>query len=313
MLNGVFNLFISIGKKTIGFLLFIICSFAIYNKVLSNESWSQYGTILRKLIFSIPFYQWLILLCLMSINFLIESIKWKKAVSENNSISLLNAIKGVLVGQTFAFFTPNRIGEYAGRTLFLEKGNKLMGIAQLGWASYAQLLVTIIVGAFALAINLSQYEWIGSNLLIWLRLGIPIVVLLAIVLFFYKHIWKGRLAFLNIIQIDSKVKMHLFGLSIIRYLLFLLQYAWVAIMLKMNIEFIPLILSVATLFLFLSILPTISITELVIRGQLLLMILAPLYHDKMIIISLSSLIWGVNFLLPSIIGAILLLGYRLNR
>lgn len=84
-------------------------------------------------------------------------------------------------------------------------------------------------------------------------------------------------------------------------------------MLQMNIDFISIAISVSILFLFLSILPTISITELVVRGQLLLLILAPFCHDKMMIISLSSIIWGVNFLLPSIIGAILLLGYRLNR
>jgi hypothetical protein len=313
MLKGDLNLFISFVKKGVGFLLFVICSFAIYKQVMSNESWSQYGVILHKLIFQIPFYKWLVLLLLMCLNFIIESIKWRSVVSSNNSISILNAIKGVLVGQTFAFFTPNRIGEYAGRTLFLEDGKKWMGVAQLGWASYAQLLVTIIVGAFALVINLNEYNWIVGGLFIWVRIGVPIIFIISVSLFFYKYTWKGKLKFLNILQIDTSVKVRLLLLSFFRYLIFLLQYAWVAFMLQMNIELLPLALSIAILFLFLSILPTISITELVIRGQLLLMILAPFYHNKMLIISLSSLIWGVNFLLPSIIGAILLLGYRLNR
>ena len=218
-----------------------------------------------------------------------------------------------MVGQTFAFFTPNRIGEYAGRTLYLEEGKKLMGVSQLAWTSYAQLLITIIIGSIALALNIGYYNWINGSLLIVVNIVLPIIIILSVSLFFYKYEWKGRLHFLNILQIDTRSKLYLLILSFFRYFIFLLQYAWVAYMLQMQIDFISLALSVAILFLFLSILPTISITELVVRGQLLLLILAPFCHNKMMIISLSSLIWSVNFLLPSIIGAILLLGYRLNR
>lgn len=319
MLKGYFQSIISYAKKSIGLLLFLLCSYAIYKQVFSNNNSMQYQSILHQLIFQIPFYQWFVLLLLMSFNFLIESFKWRMVVSSNNaefsnnSISFLKSVKGVLVGQTFAFFTPNRIGEYAGRTLYLEEGKKLMGVSQLAWSSYAQLLITIILGSIALAMNIGHYDWINGNLLKGASIALPIIIILSVGLFFYKYEWKGKLQFLNILQIPTRIKIYLVVLSFLRYFIFLLQYAWVAYMLQMQIDFITIALSVAILFLFLSILPTISITELVVRGQLLLLILAPFCHDKMMIISLSSIIWGVNFLLPSIIGAILLLGYRLNR
>jgi hypothetical protein len=313
MLKGYFQYIVSFSKKSIGFILFLLCSYAIYNQVLSNGNSIQYQSILHQLIFKIPLNQWLVLLLLMIFNFLIESIKWRLVISSNNSISILNSVKGVLVGQTFAFFTPNRIGEYAGRMLYLEEGKKLMGVSQLAWTSYAQLLVTIIIGSIALALNFGYYNWMNGNLLIVVSIALPIIIVLSLGLFFYKYEWKGKLQFLNILQIDTRIKLYLLTLSFFRYFIFLLQYAWVAYKLQMQIDFISISLSVAILFLFLSILPTISITELVVRGQLLLLILAPFCHNKMMIISLSSLIWSVNFLLPSIIGAILLLGYRLNR
>ena len=128
MLKGYFQYIVSFSKKSIGLLLFLICSYAIYNQVFSNDNSIQYQSILHQLIFKIPLNQWFVLLLLMISNFLIESIKWRLVVSSNNSISILKAVKGVLVGQTFAFFTPNRIGEYAGRTLYLEEGKKLMGV-----------------------------------------------------------------------------------------------------------------------------------------------------------------------------------------
>lgn len=313
MITKVFHSIFSYGKKSLGVILFISCSFAIYHTVLSNENWFQYTSILRNLLMEIPFYQWLLLFLLMLANFMLESIKWKMVVSGANKIDFVNAVKGVLVGQTFAFFTPNRIGEYAGRTLYLSAGNKLMGVAQLAWASYAQLLVTITMGSIALAINLKSYAWINGPLLVWVQWGIPVLGILAVFLFFNTKQWGGKLQFLNRVQIETRLKVDLCWLSFVRYGIFLLQYIWVANMLKMNMDTTSLLLSISTLFLFLSIVPTISITELVIRGQLLLMIMAPIYDNKMAIISLSSLIWGVNFLIPSIIGAFLLLGYRINR
>ena len=304
---------LSIGKKSIGLILFVICSIAIYNKVLVNENWAQYGIMMRAHLFSVPIYQWLILFVLLCCNFLIEAIKWKIVVAETNPISIIKSLKMVIVGQAFAFFTPNRVGEYAGRTLFLDNGNKIMGMAQMGWASYAQLIITIFVGTIGLLINCALYPLIDSKWLWGVQFFGPCIAIVAIFIFFYHRDWKGRLSFLNRVQINTKVKWKLLFFSLLRYLVFMMQYIWVAFMLKMNIEIIPLVLSVSILFICLSILPTISITELVIRGQLLLMILAPFYSDKMMIISLSSFIWGVNFLIPSILGAFLTLGYRINQ
>jgi hypothetical protein len=84
-------------------------------------------------------------------------------------------------------------------------------------------------------------------------------------------------------------------------------------MLQLNIGILPLIFSVAILFLCLSILPTISLTELVVRGQLLILLLAPFSQDPLMIVAVSTFIWSVNFLAPAIIGAFLLLRYRLNQ
>jgi hypothetical protein len=307
------NLILKLGKKSIGLLLFVICSIAIYNKVLVNENWAQYGNRMQAQLSAVPISQWLVLLLLMGCNFFIESIKWKRVVANSNPIKISKAIQSILVGQAFAFFTPNRIGEFAGRTMFLDKGNKLIGAAQMGWASYAQLLATISIGALSLAINFHLYAPVNNLWLFWVKMASPLIGIMALFLFFYQHEWKGRLSFINRVQIETPVKLDLLWLSLIRYFVFMMQYLWVAYILKIDIAALDLLSSISILFLCLSILPTISLTELVIRGQLLLMLLAPFYGDKMMIISLSSIIWGVNFLVPSIIGTFLLLGYRFNR
>jgi hypothetical protein len=305
MFKQAINFLVSFGKKSLGFLLFIVCGVAIYKKVLENENWVQYGETLKSQFLTISTGQWIVLLLLMCCNFFIESIKWHHVVAQTNPISLSKSVRSVFVGQSFAFFTPNRIGEYVGRTLFLEEGNKMIGMAQMAWTSYAQLLITILVGSLALTINLPFYPW--------LKWASPLLGVVATILFFYKKEWKGWAVYFNILQIPAASKVRLLFLSFIRYTVFTLQYVWAAHMLGIQISLIDLVSSIAVLFLCLSILPTISITELVIRGQLLLLILAPFYPIKIMIISLSTLIWVVNFLLPAIIGTFLLLGYRLKQ
>jgi hypothetical protein len=313
MFNNYLNTFISIGKKSVGFILFVICSYAIYRTVLKNENWTQLGILLKTQLLAIQFYQWVILLVLMGFNFLIESIKWKVVVADMHPISFTKAVKSVMVGQAFAFFTPNRIGDFAGRVLFLKTEHKLIGMAHLAWASYAQLIITLLLGTIAININMPLYPWINGVGLSLIKMGSPFIGLILMLLFFYKKEWKGKLSFLNVIQIKTRVKATLLLLSLLRYLIFLLQYIWVAYLLKIQIDNALLVVSISILFLCLSILPTINITELVVRGQLLILILAPFYADKHMIVFLSSLIWGVNFLIPAVIGSFLLLGYRLNR
>ena len=313
MFNNYFDSIISTGKKSIGFVLFVVCSFAIYKSTLVNENWAQLGLLFRTKLLTITFYQWLVLCLLLFLNFIIESIKWKLVVGNSYLISFANAFKSVMVGQAFAFFTPNRIGDFAGRVMFLKKKHKLIGMAHLAWASYAQLIITLILGIIAINFNFPSFTWfhlIWFNMIKWLS---PFIGLLLLILFFYNKKWEGRLQFLNIVQISVSSKANLLMFSLFRYGVFILQYLWVAYLLHMEVSFGLLVVSIAILFLCLSILPTINFTELVVRGQLLILILAPFYTDKQMIIFLTSFIWCVNFLIPSIIGSILLLGYRLNR
>jgi len=67
------------------------------------------------------------------------------------------------------------------------------------------------------------------------------------------------------------------------------------------------------LFLLLSIIPSISLTDLVIRGQIIVVLLEPYYSNGLMLICLSTIIWAVNFLLPAIIGAFLLINFRIKQ
>ena len=295
----------SLANKAIGLILFIVCAVAIYSKVTTNDNIEKYGADIKTQFLKISFTQWALLLVLFFFNYLVEAIKWKQVLKNLNPMSVLQSLKAVLVGQAFAFFTPVRSGDYVGRILFLAPENKLKGLAHMAWASYAQLLITLGMGTVALFFNLPFLPWLK-----WLM---PLVTIAAILVYFSKGQYKGWLRKLTSLQISKELKIELVLLSLLKYCIFIVQYTWVVKILSITIAPIDLWVALAVLLMCLSIIPAIALTDLVIRGQLIVLLLAPWYSNSLMLICLSTIVWTVNFLLPAIIGSFLLLGFRIKR
>ena len=293
------------GNKSIGFILFVVCLVAIYNKVAHNENLNQYSADIKVQFEKVTFFEWAVLLLLFLLNYLMEAIKWQNLLASWSPISILKSYKSVLIGQAFAFFTPARSGDYVGRILLLPPGSKIKGVAQLAWSSYAQLIITISIGSIALFFNLPFFPWIK-----WFM---PVGLAAALVVYFHPGQFKGWLNKINKLQIENSLKLNLLGISFLKYTIFVLQYTWAVKMLNIPIANIDLWTALGVLFLLLSIIPSISLTDLVIRGQIIVVLLEPYYNNSLMLICLSTIIWAVNFLLPAIIGAFLLINFRIKQ
>jgi len=293
------------GNKSIGLILFVVCLVAIYNKVAHNENLNQYSADIKIQFEKVTFLEWAVLLLLFLGNYLMEAIKWQNLLASWSPISIFKSYKSVLIGQAFAFFTPARSGDYVGRILLLPPGSKMKGVAQLAWSSYAQLIITISIGSIALFFNLPFFPWIK-----WFM---PLGLIAALFVYFHPGQFKGWLNKINQLQIENKLKLNLLGLSFLKYMIFVLQYTWAVKMLNIPIAPIDLWIALGVLFLLLSIIPSISLTDLVIRGQIIVVLLEPYYNNSLMLICLSTIIWAVNFLLPAIIGAFLLINFRIKQ
>ena len=293
------------GNKSIGFILFVVCLVAIYNKVAHNENLNQYSADIKIQFEKISFFEWFVLLLLFLCNYLVEAIKWQNLLASWNPISIYTSYKSVLIGQAFAFFTPARSGDYVGRILLLPTGSKIKGVAQMAWSSYAQLIITISIGSFAIFFNLPFLPWIK-----WIM---PLGLIAVLFIYFHPGQFNGWLNKINKLQIQNKLKLNLLGLSFLKYIIFVIQYTWAVKMLNIPIANIDLWVALGVLFLLLSIIPSISLTDLVIRGQLIVVLLEPFYSNSLMLICLSTIIWVVNFLLPAIIGAVLLINFRIKQ
>ena len=293
------------GNKSIGLILFVVCLVAIYNKVAHNENLNQYSADIKIQFEKVTLFEWTVLLMLFLGNYLMEAIKWQNLLASWSPISIFKSYKSVLIGQAFAFFTPARSGDYVGRILLLPPGSKIKGVAQLAWSSYAQLIITISIGSIALFFNLPFFPWIK-----WFM---PLGLIAALFVYFHPGQFKGWLNKINKLQIENKLKLNLLGLSFLKYIIFVLQYTWAVKMLNIPIAPFDLWVALGVLFLLLSIIPSISLTDLVIRGQVIVLLLEPYYNNSLMLICLSTIIWAVNFLLPAIIGAFLLINFRIKQ
>jgi hypothetical protein len=292
-------------KKWAGLLLFILCIVSIYYQVGQHPNLKSYKQELFISLRQINYGQWMLLLLLMGLNLSMEAIKWRMILKESSTQTFLQSLKSIFIGQAFAFYTPNRIGEYVGRTLHLPTDNKLNALAKMAWTSYAQLLITIVIGSIAV--------FIQPPFLVWIKWVTPFLLFGALFVYFQQIQFSGWLSFLSVLQIPATLKTSLLFISLIRYFIFIAQYYWVAQCLQMGIPFSNFWVAIAVLFLCLSILPTISITELVVRGQIILLLFAPFYQNTMLLIGLTTIVWVVNLLLPAIIGSFLLLSFKFKE
>src|SRR5690606_7541355 len=72
-------------------------------------------------------------------------------------ISFWKAFQSVFCGLTWAIFTPNRLGEYGGRVLFLKPENRAKGAVAMGVGLFAQLVLTSVAGSLSIAWFVSRF------------------------------------------------------------------------------------------------------------------------------------------------------------
>lgn len=263
-----------------------------------------------------------IALLLMFIQWGMEAIKWKLMFSETFNMSWGMAFCSVFSGLAFSMITPNRIGEFAGRVIYLPHQYRLKGTAFTFISNLGQLLITLLAGGIVLFSAHHHFEKLLQphgivpvlQVLYWFT---PLSMLFVLVLYFSGSRWLGQLWKIHWLKryqtqieaIDSlslKKLWHVLCWSASRYLIFILQYG---ILFGLSGEFpepVMMATSASMLFLWLSIVPTFSIAELGLRWQFAYWLFTPVSENYPLILFVVALVWCINFILPAIIGSFIL-------
>ena len=310
----------------LGPLIFAWLSWSIYRQVKHQpdlpDAWKQ----IRMSLQGSNAWKLMAAMGLMLVNWGIEALKWRELLLPLHRISGMQSVKAILAGVAFAVNTPNRIGEYGGRVLYLPDGKRLQAVSLTLIGSYSQLLVTLWLGTTGLwmfylgqmGLNLPEY-W-QSNLL-WIRLlCIMLTIISLLLMFVYLRIsWWIRLlekvpgvekwgkALLVIDHLPVRVLLRVFGWSLLRYGIFIIQYILLLQCFEVTNSTWVAGWMVSIQFLVLAIIPTIALAELGIRGKLALELFGWVSANQLGIITATVTIWLVNLILPAVAGSILII------
>ena len=268
---------------------------------------------------------------MMFINWTLEAMKWSLLINKIEKVSLRFSLKAIFTGITLSAFTPNKIGEYGGRVLYLKKGNKIQGVLITFIGSMAQLLTTILFGSIAIigllyifpsvsqSIEFIEFPYyvylliiiLVNSLLLFLFLNTDIFTKMASRISFLDRYKKFTVIF-SLYKKQELIKVLLFGFA--RYIVFSVQFFILLKVLGVDIASLYAILLIPIMFLVTSILPVWTPITDVSFKLLVSMYLFGLFSANYIGVSCATFsIWIINFILPALIGLVFLFNTKIYR
>ncbi|MCY7422462.1 MAG: flippase-like domain-containing protein [Chitinophagaceae bacterium] len=315
----------------LGPILFIWLSFSIYNHVIHQPNWYASWQKIKLSLYGPQSFKVIAVIVLMFLNWSIEALKWKIVVKHIEDISFITAFKGILAGVSLAINTPNRIGEYFGRMIYLSEGNRLRAITLTVVGSTSQLIITVIFGIIGLfflrqnlvdttngAIGLSML-WI--NIIIYGASGIALILLLIYfrlgfltrliekIPFVAKYVYFIQ----KLEEFEWPELLKVLILSLLRYGVFIIQYVLLLQVFGVEISLLNACLLTFVMFLILAVVPTIALAELGLRGQVGLLLFGLFSNNSLGIVLTASGIWIINLVVPALAGSLFILGKKFFR
>lgn len=274
-------------------------------------------------------------LILMIVNWGIESMKWQFLISKIENVPLLKCFEAVMTGVSVSMMTPNRTGEYLGRVFILDRASPLKGVFITIIGSMSQLLITIIMGALAMAFFIPLYLKdfvLLSGFGYYIAIGLIFIFIAALILVFVnvsllpsfiRRFIKRRMmkiyeAF-SVISYYTSFELVLVVLySFLRYIVFTLQFYILLLMFNVDIPFFQGMILIPIIFFVLTAIPSITLAELGIRGSVSIYFIT-LYFDtfstmtnqlSMGVIATSTSLWVINLVIPAFLGTFFI--YKLH-
>lgn len=276
----------------------------IYDQLAHNDKldWDKFRNLLRE---KQSFFGILFLLAFSVANRFLEILKWQNLVSYLKPISLGESTKQVLGALTAGIFTPNGLGEYAGKALYFDKKKTKKIIFLNLICNGIQMLLTIIFGTIGLMI-LGYWNW---------ALAITVLVFaLSLVALFTKTITiKGYsieklLRKINEIPKNIHQKNNL--LALCRYLVFSHQYYFLFLAFDVDLPYLTMMATIATVYFLASSLPSFQFLDFAVKGSVAVFFFGKLGINEWIVVFISTLMWFLNVVLPVVIGSYYVLKFK---
>lgn len=293
----------------------LLC-WAIYRQVFAREDVDQLWASFRGH-FVFPNAGWLLaVMVLAPLNLALEAQKWQVLTRNFSPMGFGRAFQAVLAGTTLAIFTPNRVGEYAGRALYVGQGQ--------GWKA----VVATVVGGFGQLTALIPVGMVGAAWFSWRFLSpdpvlFPVLLCLGaglagLLLFTYFNIEvAAKMARrISLAQRFKKQLQHLAVLrhyrrgelarallfALLRYLTYTLQYYILLRFYGIETPLVAGLAGIATIYLVQASVPLPPLMGLLARGEIALYIWGFFSKNQVDILAATFSLFVINLVVPALLG-----------
>ncbi|WP_237588448.1 hypothetical protein [Polaribacter sargassicola] len=292
------------------------CTYFIYLRLGKNEQLffsDFYQKLSKNNIFS--FKTAFILFIFSFLNWFLEILKWKYLVGFLKKISFYKAAKQSLASLTTSLITPNRIGEYGAKAIYFNKNDrkKILGLNFVG--NFYQMLMTLFFGV----IGFSYFSFLHKVEINFPQIFIIfLTIFIAITAFFLiiKRFNLGELYFKKVRNFTKKIPLSLnikvSFLSFLRFVVFSHQFYFLLIIFTVNISYLEAISAITSVYLIASIIPMLSLFDVVLKSSVAIWVFSFFNAEPLTILSITTLMWILNFVLPAIIGCYFVLTFKPN-
>jgi len=319
-------------KKTYNILLRILILAAtygfLYKKIFHGKDWQQQYNLFTGLLEKPGIKTLLfIVVLLMLVNWGLESQKWRFMIGKIECVSFFRSLLAVFTGASISFFTPNRTGEYFGRAFILDEASHVDGILITILGSMSQLLITILTGTLSMLVFIPKF--LDSNAFFsgYIYYGFVVLIIFLDLLLVFLVVNVQFLSVLRDKLLRSKLKKfrkHLavfsdfrprdmalvIGMSFLRYIVFTIQFLVLLKVFSVPVPLVDGVIIISLIFFVLSIVPTITLTELGIRDSAAVYFFGIWFNhtsgmsDSILIgiLSAATLLWIINLAIPAVIG-----------
>lgn len=265
-------------------------------------------------------------LLLMVLNWALEASKWWLLLRPVERLPFARAFMATIAGTSVGLITINRTGEFLGRILFLSPENRASGAFASALGSIAQFLVTLVLGSIGLIVLLlsdNALPWAEQ----WVTLAVvmlaALVAVIATTFYLFPRFLRQLLLlipFLSRLEKASAVLgeyqqselLRVLFLSLVRYGVFTFQYVLVLWSVQADVYWGALFVAVPVIYLLATLIPSIMLTELGVRGSVAVAVLGPLGANEAAVLLGTTVLWSINVAFPAIVGSVFMLLMRIR-
>ncbi|MGC6490532.1 MAG: lysylphosphatidylglycerol synthase domain-containing protein [Flavobacteriales bacterium] len=310
-----------ISKKFTVLIKLIIVALAfwfIYKKVFANDNYLEFKVQFLNFSDQKNYFN-LILVCgLMILNWSIDAIKWQFLIHRLEKVSFWLSLKAVFLGITVSIFTPNRVGEFGGRVFCLKYANRLKAVLVTIFGNFTQLITTVLFGLLALSTFCLMYDSPDLSLVSNYKVLIVLLCLFSAILLVYIVFnitllspflskWNRLKKYQDYWQVFSTFSkqeiLKVLMLSVSRYLVYSFQFFLLIRFVDIDISLLQSFTMSALTFLSLSIIPTIALTEIGVRGSVSLYFFGFLTTNTSGVLTATFALWIINLVIPALVGS----------